>query len=120
MYYNPPYVLLVVGLLAAVASGVAFEAMLKQSVQDWSRHRSTRTLANLRGFALFLPFLGISLGVWVFLASGIQIFGFPSMIAYMLSFILTVFTAALVWYQLGVILNQLEAGGSKALDLDSF
>lgn len=120
MYYDPPYLMLIAGLLAALASGVAFEAMLKQSVQEWSRNRSTRTLANLRGMSLLIPFLGISAGVCVFLASGIIIFGFPVIIAYGLSFLLTVFTAALVWYQLGVILDQLEAGGSKALDLDSF
>lgn len=120
MYYNPPYVLLIAGLLAGITSGVAFEAMLKQSVQDWSRNRSTRTLATLRGFSLFVPFLGICAGICVFLASGIEIFGFPTMIAYGLSFVLTVLTAALVWYQLGTILSQLEQGGSKALDLDSF
>lgn len=120
MYYNPPYVLLIAGLLAAIVSGVAFEQMLKQSVKDWSLNRSTRTLATLRGFSLGIPFIGICIGVCVFLASGIEIFGFPTMIAYTLSFVLTVMTAGLVWYQLGIILTQLERGGSKALDLDSF
>lgn len=120
MEYNPPYFLLVAGLLMSVTSGLAFEATLKQAVQEWARNRSTRTLANLQGMGLFLPFLGICVGVCVFLASGIEIFGFPGMIAYGVSFLLTVMTAALVWYQLGIILIQLERGGSKALDLDSF
>lgn len=120
MDYNPPYLLLVAGLLIAITSGAAFETTLKGLVQDWAKHRSTRTLANMRGFSLLLPFLGICLGIWLFLASGIAIFGFPGMIAYGISFLLTIFTGVLVWSQLGQILVQLEQGGSKALDLDSF
>lgn len=120
MYYDPPYVLLIAGLLASITSGLAFETKLKQSVQEWAKNRSTRTLATLQGTALLIPFLGICAGICVFLASGIEIFGFPTMIAYGVSFLLTVFTGGLVWYQLGVILGQLERGGSKALDLDSF
>lgn len=120
MEYNPPYFLLVAGLIVSLTSGLAFEGTLKQAVQDWVRNRSTRTLATLQGPALMLPFIGICIGVCVFLASGIEIFGFPRMIAYGLSFVLTILTAALVWYQLGIILIQLERGGSKALDLDSF
>lgn len=120
MYYNPPYVLLIVGLLIGITSGVAFETTLKQSVQEWAKNRSTRTLANLQGLSLLVPFLGICLGIWLFLASGIAIFGFPGLIAYGLAFILTVLTGTLVWSQLAQILGQLERGGSKALDLDSF
>jgi hypothetical protein len=119
-YSNPPFFVLLAGFLIAITSGAAFEATLKGSVQDWSRQRSTRALANMRGMALGLPFLGICIGVLLFLASGISIFGFPSLIAYGMSFLLTVMTGALVWTQLGQILIQLEQGGSKALDLDSF
>jgi hypothetical protein len=118
--YNPPYVMLIAGLLAGITSGVAFETTLKQSVQEWAKNRSTRTLANLQGMSLLVPFLGICLGIWLFLASGIAIFGFPGLIAYGSSFILTILTGVLVWSQLGQILIQLEQGGSKALDLDSF
>lgn len=120
-YYSyPPYFLLVAGLLIAITSGVAFETTLKASVQDWAKNRSTRTLANMRGMSLIVPFLGICLGIWLFLASGIAIFGFPGLIAYGVAFLLTVLTGTLVWSQLGQILIQLEQGGSKALDLDSW
>lgn len=119
-YYNPPYFLLVAGLFAGIASGLAFDATLRQAVKEWSNNRSTRTLANLHGLTLRLPFLGICGGVCVFLASGVQIFGFPPKLAYAIAIPLTVLTALLVWSQLGKILIQLEKGGSKALDLDSF
>jgi hypothetical protein len=116
---DPPYFLLVAGLLAGLASGLAFDATLRQAVRDWSVNRSTRTLANLQGSQLAIPFLGIGLGVCVFLASGMEIFGFPTQITYAIAIPLTIGTSWLVWYQLGKILAQLERGGSRALDLDS-
>lgn len=119
-YTEPPYFLLVAGFLAALASGSAFYATLTQFVQTWSRNRSTRTLAQARGTELQLPFLGMAGGVCVFLASGLEIFGFNAKLAYGFSLPLTIFTAVLVWSQLGTLLMQLERGGSKALDLDSF
>lgn len=117
---EPPYFLLFASLMASVTSGAAFEAVLKQSVQSWSKNRSTRILANLQGPQLLLPFLGIAIGSCVFLSSGMEIFGFPSQIAYLISIPMTALTALLIWSQLGKILLQLEQGGSQALDLDSF
>lgn len=116
---EPPYFLLVVGLFAGITSGLAFEATLKQLVGEWYRSRSTRALASLQGLQLLVPFLGICIGICVFLGSGLEVFGFPSQLSYIISLPLTIFIAVLVWYQLGRILVQLERGGSKALDLDS-
>ncbi|MBD3884344.1 hypothetical protein IFO70_21615 [Phormidium tenue FACHB-886] len=120
MYYDPPYFLLAAGLFISITSGLAFEATLKQAVHEWAKNRSTRTLATIRGFSLVLPFLAICVGICLFLASGVQIFGFPATVAYGLSIFMTILTGGLVWWQLGKILVQLERGGSKALDLDSF
>jgi hypothetical protein len=117
---EPPYFLLFAGLFASITSGLAFESVLKQSVQMWAKNRSTRILANLQGLQLILPFLGIAVGSCVFLSSGMEIFGFPAQLAYLISIPLTAGTAGLVWAQLGKILVQLEQGGSQALDLDSF
>ncbi|HEY9874684.1 MAG TPA: hypothetical protein V6D12_14695 [Candidatus Obscuribacterales bacterium] len=122
MYYfpEPPYFLLVAGLFASMASGLAFQATLKQKVYEWSKNRSTRTLAEMRGSQLLLPFLGISGGVCVFLGAGLEVFGFPSWLSYIISVPLTIFISILVWSQLRQVLIQLERGGSKALDLDMF
>ncbi len=120
MYTDPPYFLLIASLLASIASGVAFDAVLRQSVMEWSKSRSSRTLATLQGTSLKVPYLGIVSAVVVFLASGVEFFGFPTKIAYAISLPLTMFIAWLVWTQLGRLLAQLERGGSQALDLDSF
>lgn len=120
-YYvgSSPFVMLFAGLLASATSGLAFQETLKQSLKEWSRSRSSRILATLRGFTLMLPYVGMSIGVGVFLASGLQIFSFPLSLAYAIATPLTLLSALLVWYQLGRLLTQLEQGGSKALDLDS-
>ncbi len=117
---NPPYFLLIVGLFAGMTCGVAFEATLKQKVREWSTNRSTRTLAQMKGFQLLIPFSGIAIGICVFLAAGLEIFGFPSWLSYSVSLPLTLLTGFLVWSQLGKLLTQLERGGSRALDLDAF
>ncbi len=117
---EPPYVLLIAGLLFSLTSGIAFESVLKKSVQDWSKNRSTRTLATLQGIQLLLPFLGISSGICLFLSSGMEVFGFTTQLSYAIALPLTVLIGWLIWSQLGKILVQLERGGSQALDLDSW
>ena len=77
-------------------------------------------MANLQGLQLLIPFLGMAGGICVFLASGMEIFGFPKLLSYVLALPLTVLTGWLVWTQLGKLSIELERGGSKALDLDSF
>ena len=122
MYYfpEPPYFLLVFGLFAGITSGAAFEATLRQRVREWSKNRSSRTLAQMKGFELLIPFLGIAAGICVFLSAGLEIFGFPLLLSYSVSLPLTLLIGFMVWSQLGKLLNQLERGGSKALDLDAF
>jgi hypothetical protein len=116
---DPPYFLLVAGLLAGLASGKAFEVTLKQLVHEWARTRSSRILSNLHGSQLLVPYLGMCAGVCVFLASGLTVFGFPTQLSCLLSVLLTLGTAALIWSQLGKLLILLEQGGSRAIDLDT-
>lgn len=117
---EPPYVLMIAGLFISLASGIAFESVLKKAVQDWSKNRSTRTLATLQGIQLLIPFLGIALGICLFLSSGMEVFGFTTQLSYAIALPLTVLVGWLIWSQLGKILAELERGGSQALDLDSW
>jgi hypothetical protein len=119
-YYSPPIILLVAGLLASLTSGLAFDATLKMAVREWSKNKSTRTLAEARGLSLLLPFLGICGGISFFLSAGLQIFGFPLALSIGIALPLTLLSGGLVWFQLGRVLQQIEEGGSAALDLDSF
>jgi formate hydrogenlyase subunit 3/multisubunit Na+/H+ antiporter MnhD subunit len=116
-YYNPPYFFLVAGLLIGVTCGAAFGAVLKQSVSDWQQKRSTRSLATLRGVDLQLPFFGICMGICIFLASGLGIFGFMPGPSYAFSAVTTFLCAGLIWRQLKGNLALLESGEARAFDI---
>jgi hypothetical protein len=118
MFYNPPYFLLVAGLFIGLTCGKAFEATLKQVVKDWNQTRSGELLEQATGLSLSLPFFGICVGICVFLASGLNIYGLPLDFSYATSVCLTIGTAILVWSQLKKLLVLLQRGGSRALDLD--
>jgi hypothetical protein len=122
MYYlpEPPYFLLLFGFFTGITSGLAFEGTLKQKVKEWSKNPSTQNLKKVQGFGLLFPFWGICLGICVFLASGLEIFSLNPWLAYGIALPITIFIASLVWWQLGKLLEQLQRGGSKALDLDAF
>lgn len=122
MYYaqTPPYFLLVAGLLIAITSGFAFSSVLKETVGDWYKKKSTRAISKLQGFDLQLPFAGICLGSCIFLASGMCIFGFTPWIAYGMALPLVALSAGLVWYQLKKNLAMLESGNTRAFELDGF
>ena len=118
MYFQPPYFLLLAGLFAALASGAAFEATLKQMVKAWQANPETRSLQDLRKSGVWVPYTGITLGVGLFLSSGVQIFGFPPRFAWAIALPLTLGSAWLVWSQLKSLLKQIERGGSESLNLD--
>ncbi|MCS7225585.1 MAG: hypothetical protein NZ821_01155 [Gloeomargarita sp. SKYB31] len=117
-YGEPPYLLLVMGLLAALTSGSALNALLKQSIQSWQAKHSTRTLADLRQ-QLRLPVVGINGGMTSFLTAGLNIFGFPWQWSLGAAVGLSVLTTLLVWVQLNRLLGELERGNNAALSLDN-
>ena len=123
MYYfpqDPPYFILFAGLFTGIACGAAFDAALRQSVKAWSIDRANIRLSSGDGKAIGIPFFGICLGIIIFLSAGLEIFGFPTWLAYSISLPLTVLIAILLWFQLQVVFKQLDRGGSPALDLDSW
>ncbi len=120
MFYisEPPYFLLVAGLLVALASGAAFSATLKQIVQKWSSARAAAAIAKLPTGQLVVPFLGISAGVCMFLSSGLEIFGFTAMLSYVVAGSLTLLIGLLVWLQLNSMLALVEKEGFQAINID--
>ncbi|MDF5726036.1 MAG: hypothetical protein PUP91_37445 [Rhizonema sp. PD37] len=124
MYYypqNPPYVLLAVGLFAALTSGVAFAGTLKIIVRKWQGDGAESSSGSrLSSRQLSVPFFGVTVGIAVFLCSGFEIFGFPPFLAYAVGIPVALLTSLLVWLQLGSMLAYVERQGMQALDLDSF
>ena len=119
LYPTPPYFLLVAGLLAGLLSGLAFSATLKSTVRNWSGTEDAPGLAQATlGLSLQVPYMGIMGGICVFLGSGVQVFGVSAKVSYIIAIALTIFTAQLVWKQLGSILTQIEEKGFGSLDLE--
>lgn len=122
MYYyplQPPYIVLAVGLFAALTSGVAFAGTLKLIVQKWQNDGAHHSSARLSSGQLLIPFLGISLGIVLFLCSGFEIFGFPPLLAYAVGVPVALATSLLIWFQLGSMLTFVERRGVQSLNLDS-
>jgi hypothetical protein len=62
----------------------------------------------------------MTISIAVFMSTGLEVFGLPTLFGYIVAIPITVGIALLVWRQLGQMLIELEKGGSAALDLDSF
>jgi hypothetical protein len=120
MFFDPPYFLLFFGLFAGLTSGIAFQATLKEQAMAWKTNRSTRSIAQMRSIQLKLPFWGITIGIGIFLTAGLEVFGFPPVLAFGVAIPLTIVSSLFIWLQLGSMLKQIETGGFKVLDLDSF
>ncbi|QSJ19836.1 hypothetical protein JYQ62_14685 [Nostoc sp. UHCC 0702] len=122
MYYfpqQPPYLLLVIGFFIALTSGLALSGTLKLIVQQWQKNSEESVKSSSSQKQLFVPFLGITGGVCLFLSSGLEIFGFPSLLALGVGLPISLLTCLLIWLQLGSMLSFVERQGMRSLDLDS-
>jgi len=120
LFAEPPYLLLLFGILISVTCGSAFEKVLKQNVQQWYRsNQSEAQTKSVQTLALFVPFLGICGGIFAFLAGGLQIVINNWPISSAIALPLRAVTGRLVWSQLSKLLLKLQEGGSAALDLDN-
>jgi hypothetical protein len=115
---DPPYFLFGISLMMGLSCGRAFEMTLRQLVENWATTKSSAVMLELRGIPLYLPYLGMGASIGVFLACGLEVFGFPTQLAYSVATPLTIGSAYFVWRQLGKLLVELERGGSAAMDLD--
>jgi hypothetical protein len=123
MYYyplQPPYFLLLAGFLTALTSGLALSGTLKVIVQKWPSvpQEPIKSRSSLK--QLFVPFIGITGGVCLFMSSGLEIFGFPSPLALGVGLPLSILTCVFVWFQLGSLLEFAKSRGMQSLDLDSW
>ncbi len=115
---NPPYFLFAVSLVAGLACGRSFEMSLRNLVTAWHEQQSTALMLSLRSWEIQVPYWGMGISICVFMACGLEIFGFPPNLAYGVALPITGGITYFVWRQLGKLLVELEKGGSSAMDLD--
>ena len=104
---QPRYFSLLVGLLTSFTCGVPFVVILGQRLRSWSRNQFTNPISLWGRLQLLLPFVGTNIGVWLFIASSLEIiFGFATVISYVFSLLLVAAINLLIWWLLGRILGR--------------
>jgi hypothetical protein len=103
---DPPYVLVLVGLLSAIACAIPFTILVRQRIEYWAKNNSANALPVHGGIQIILPFSGMMGGLYIFTAAGLEVFGVPVLPALLLSLLLIVLTSYLAWLQLGRVLSK--------------
>lgn len=115
---NPPYVLAGAGLAIAVLCGLTFSRLVQNRLDGWKQDRLP--LLPLASRETMLPWIGLVLGVTLFLGGCLQVFGFAGGAALLVAFVLSLATAGALWVQLTRLMRQVEAGNFRAVDFDNF
>lgn len=118
MYFGPPIFAIAAYLFIASTSGYAFYTTLTSELKAWSKSRSGRRLQQLQGYQLRFPMLGIAIGGCGFLTSALQIFGISPKFSLTIAVPLSLGIGLAIWNQLIKLLNQLERGGVRSLNLE--
>ncbi|MDB9374975.1 hypothetical protein [Nodularia sphaerocarpa] len=103
---QPPYFLLLIGLLISLLCGLPFAITLQKRVQDWIENHSPATLPRWAKLQLLIPFIGTAIGVSIAFASMLEILGFPTLPSYLLSLLVTSLVTSWVWAEIGNLLGR--------------
>jgi len=115
---QPPYLVAGVGLAIGVLCGLTFARMVQNRLDGWKQDRLA--LLPLGTWELTLAYTGVVIGVTLFIGGSLQVFGFASGAALLVSFVLAIATAGALWVQLERLMEQVQAGNFKAVDFDNF
>jgi hypothetical protein len=91
---------------------------VSERLDAWKQDRLP--LLPLGRVQTILPWMGLILGVTLFIGGSLQVFGFASGAALLLSFLLSLATGGAIWVQLVRLMQQVQDGNFKAVDFDNF
>ena len=115
---QPPYLVAGVGLAIAMLCGLTFAKLVEQRLEGWKQDRLA--LLPLGTAVVTIPYMGVVLGITLFIGGGLQVFGFSAGAALLVSFVLSVGTAGALWVQLERLMGQVQDGTFSAVDFDNF
>ena len=115
---QPPYLVAGAGLAIGVLCGLTFAKLVQNRLEGWKQDRLA--LLPLGTLAITLPYIGVVLGITLFLGGSLQVFGFSAGVALLVSFVLSIATAGALWVQLERLMGQVEDGTFSAVDFDNF
>ena len=117
-FQQPPYALAGLGLAIALVCGLTFSKLVQLRLDGWKQDRLP--LLPLSGTTTVLPWIGLVVGVTLFIGGSLQVFGFGAGTALLVAFLLSLATAGALWAQLVRLMQQVEDGNFKAVDFDNF
>ena len=115
---QPPYLVAGVGLAIGVLCGLTFSRLVQERLEAWKQDRLP--MLPLARITTMLPYIGLLIGVTLFIGGSLQVFGFSSGAALLVAFVLALATAGALWVQLTRLMEQVEAGNFRAVDFDNF
>jgi hypothetical protein len=115
---QPPYVLAGLGLAIGVLCGLTFAKLVQQRLEGWKQDRLA--LLPLGTRETTFAYMGVVIGITLFIGGSLSVFGFSLALALLVSFALAVATAGALWVQLEGLMEQVQSGNFKAVDFDNF
>ncbi len=115
---QPPYLVAGLGLAIAMVCGLTFAKLVQQRLDGWKQDRLS--LLPLGTAVITIPYMGVVLGITLFIGGSLQVFGFSAGAALLVSFVLSVGTAGALWVQLERLMGQVQDGTFSAVDFDNF
>jgi hypothetical protein len=115
---QPPYLLAGAGLAIGVLCGLTFARLVRLRLEAWKEDRLP--MLPLGNGPATLPYIGVVIGITLFIGGSLQVFGFSAGVALLVSFVLSIATAGALWVQLERLMAQVEAGNFRAVDFDNF
>jgi hypothetical protein len=115
---QPPYVVAGAGLAIGVLCGLTFARLVQDRLEGWKQDRLA--LLPLGTANITLPYIGVILGITLFIGGSLQVFGFSSGTALLVSFVMSLGTAGALWVQLEQLMTQVQNGTFSAVDFDNF
>lgn len=120
-FANPPiYSAIALFSFFAVIFGIIFKDKLEYQVAFWQLNRDSQAQIHYRTPGVILTYSLCCLFTFGFVAACLHVFGLSLTLAGLVGGILVLFTAGLVWWRLGSLLELLVAGGSQAIDINSY
>jgi hypothetical protein len=115
---QPPYLVAAIGLAMGVVCGLTFARLVQIRLEGWKQDRLA--LLPLANRETILPWIGLVVGVTLFIGASLQVFGFAAGTALLVAFVLSLLTAGALWVQLSRLMRQVQEGRFKAVDFDNF
>jgi len=115
---QPPYLLAGLGLAIGMVCGLTFSRLVQNRLDAWKQDRLP--MLPLAGVPTVLPWIGLLLGVALFVGASLQVFGFASGAALLVALLLSLATGGALWLQLVRLMAQVESGNFRAVDFDNF